>query len=126
VTILVTICDWVTCDAPDDAEICGQPSRFCIERPGYIPSESCEEHLAAQVATLLEGEDITASVTVHPGQGGMPAPCPRCTGLGDAHYLTCPTLRYVIAPPELPAPSLVSSYMPRWQPPEEWEADMPP
>jgi len=22
-----------------------------------------------------------------------PAPCPRCTGLGDAHYLTCPTLR---------------------------------
>src|SRR5258708_1617016 len=65
VTILVTICDWVTCDAPDDAEICGQPSRFCIERPGYIPSESCEEHLAAQVATLLEGEDITASVTVH-------------------------------------------------------------
>ncbi len=23
----------------------------------------------------------------------MPAPCPRCTGPGDAHYLTCPTLR---------------------------------
>ncbi len=32
-------------------------------------------------------------MTAHPGQGGMPAPCPRCTGLGDAHYLTCPTLR---------------------------------
>jgi hypothetical protein len=27
-----------------------------------------------------------------------PAPCPRCTALGDAHYLTCPTLRY--EPPE--------------------------
>ncbi len=23
----------------------------------------------------------------------LPAPCPRCTGPGDAHYLTCPTLR---------------------------------
>ena len=23
----------------------------------------------------------------------MPVPCPRCTGLGDAHYLTCLTLR---------------------------------
>jgi hypothetical protein len=23
----------------------------------------------------------------------MPAPCRRCTGPGDAHYLTCPTLR---------------------------------
>ena len=32
-------------------------------------------------------------MTAQPGQGGMPAPCPRCTGLGDAHYLTCPTLR---------------------------------
>ena len=28
------------------------------------------------------------------GQGTMPAPCPKCTGRGDAHYLTCPTLRY--------------------------------
>ena len=26
-------------------------------------------------------------------QHPMPAPCPRCTGYGDAHYLTCPTLR---------------------------------
>jgi len=23
----------------------------------------------------------------------LPGPCPRCTGMGDAHYLTCPTLR---------------------------------
>ena len=31
----------------------------------------------------------------------LPGPCPRCTGLGDAHYLTCPTLRLgvVTAPP---------------------------
>ena len=28
------------------------------------------------------------------GQHPVPAPCPRCTGYGDAHYLTCPTLRY--------------------------------
>lgn len=64
---LVPICDWLIRDEEDDAAVCGQPSRFRIERPGdgYIPSESCEEHLAAQVATLLEGEDITASVTVH-------------------------------------------------------------
>ena len=27
------------------------------------------------------------------GQGTMPAPCPKCTGRGDAHYLTCSTLR---------------------------------
>ena len=26
-------------------------------------------------------------------QHPVPAPCPRCTGYGDAHYLTCPTLR---------------------------------
>jgi hypothetical protein len=23
----------------------------------------------------------------------MPRPCPKCCGRGDAHYLTCPTLR---------------------------------
>lgn len=37
----------------------------------------------------------------------MPAPdgagpygpvCPRCTGRGDAHYLTCPTLQLVTSP----------------------------
>ena len=26
-------------------------------------------------------------------QHPVPVPCPRCTGYGDAHYLTCPTLR---------------------------------
>ncbi len=24
----------------------------------------------------------------------LPGPCPRCTGMGDAHYLTCPALRH--------------------------------
>ena len=64
---MTPICDWVTRDDEDDAAVCGQPSRFRITRPGigYIPSESCEGHLAAQVATLLEGEEITASVTVY-------------------------------------------------------------
>jgi hypothetical protein len=23
----------------------------------------------------------------------VPRPCPRCTGYGDAHYLSCPLLR---------------------------------
>jgi hypothetical protein len=23
----------------------------------------------------------------------LPQPCPKCTGYGDAHYLTCPLLR---------------------------------
>ena len=32
------------------------------------------------------------------GQHPVPAPCPRCTGYGDAHYLTCPTLRLRIPP----------------------------
>ncbi len=27
------------------------------------------------------------------GHPATPAPCPRCTGMGDAHYLTCPALR---------------------------------
>ena len=27
------------------------------------------------------------------GHPALPGPCPRCTGLGDAHYLTCPVLR---------------------------------
>lgn len=58
-------CDWVTGDGEDDTAVCGQLSRFRIERPGdgYIPSESCDGHLAAQIACLLEGEDIPASVT---------------------------------------------------------------
>jgi hypothetical protein len=61
------VCDWLVRGIEDDAAVCGQASRFRIERPGsgYIPFESCEEHLAEQIATLLEGEDITASVTVH-------------------------------------------------------------
>ena len=32
-------------------------------------------------------------MSTHPGHRAVPQPCPRCTGLGDAHYLTCPTLR---------------------------------
>ena len=28
-----------------------------------------------------------------PAQEQPQAPCPKCTGRGDAHYLTCPTLR---------------------------------
>jgi hypothetical protein len=25
----------------------------------------------------------------------LPLPCKRCAGYGEAHYLTCPTLRYL-------------------------------
>ena len=32
------------------------------------------------------------------GQRPQPAPCLRCTGYGDAHYLTCPTLRLTVPP----------------------------
>jgi len=27
------------------------------------------------------------------GTNQVPLPCKKCTGYGDAHYLTCPTLR---------------------------------
>ena len=28
--------------------------------------------------------------------------CPKCTGIGDGHYLTCPTLRFPQPPPGPP------------------------
>jgi hypothetical protein len=63
VTALVTICEWMI----SDEDVCGQPSRFLVERddPSYPPWESCEAHLADTIANLLEGKDIKATVTVH-------------------------------------------------------------
>ena len=53
------------------------------------------------------------------GQHRVPAPCPRCTGYGDAHYLTCPTLRLEPSAEEIATQQMREWYGPGWQPPEK-------
>lgn len=57
---------------PDEAIVCGERSRFRVERDpadeSYPGWESCEEHLGTVIAALLEGrDDVRAIVTVHWG-----------------------------------------------------------
>jgi hypothetical protein len=33
----------------------------------------------------------------------LPLPCKKCTGYGDGHFLTCPTLRYRRVPDDKPS-----------------------
>lgn len=64
-------CEWIPEPSGDDmAEMCGSLSRFVAGRDdgerGYIPAESCVEHLGESVALLADGDEGRSHHGHHP------------------------------------------------------------
>jgi hypothetical protein len=80
-------CEWVV----DEDALCDEESRFRVERadadPSYMPAESCSQHLADTIANLLDGDPITATVTVHWDKCEMSGDdCQRCEAERKARH----------------------------------------